>query len=271
MPARRRRRSSGSGPLDRSGPDRGRRGPCRRPRAGLADRVERPLRLGGSGSMRRTAGLSRRAGDGRDDVLVADIRHQEVPVVAAESQHHDPVGDGLHVGHVVADQHDAVTPLAQAFDEVEHLGGLGDAERRGRLVEDHDPRVADERAGDRDGLPLPAGQGGDRHPHRRDLRRELRAAAPTTAAPSPPRRACRSRARDRGRDWRPRRGCRTGRDPGTPSRCRGSRDSVGVGIDTGVPSKVMTPASAGCTPARILTSVDLPAPLSPTIATTSPA
>src|SRR5882757_6845349 len=33
----------------------------------------------------------------------------------------------------------------------------------------------------------------------------------------------------------------------------------------------MVPPSCGCTPDRILTSVDLPAPLSPTIATTSPA
>src|SRR5699024_3492950 len=35
--------------------------------------------------------------------------------------------------------------------------------------------------------------------------------------------------------------------------------------------KVMVPESAACTPASIFTSVDLPAPLSPTTATTSPA
>ncbi len=72
------------------------------------------------------------------------------------------VRDGLHVGHVVADEQDAETALAQPLDEVEHLGGLLDAECRGRLVEDDDLRLADERAGDGDDLPLAAGERGDR-------------------------------------------------------------------------------------------------------------
>src|SRR5674476_1011697 len=46
---------------------------------------------------------------------------------------------------------------------------------------------------------------------------------------------------------------------------------LGSGMDTVCPSSSISPASWGCTPARILTSVDLPAPLSPTSATTSPA
>src|ERR1700674_5851979 len=40
---------------------------------------------------------------------------------------------------------------------------------------------------------------------------------------------------------------------------------------TGAPLKVIVPLLGAWTPARILTSVDLPAPLSPTNATTSPA
>ena len=40
---------------------------------------------------------------------------------------------------------------------------------------------------------------------------------------------------------------------------------------TGLPWKVMVPEVGACTPARTLTSVDFPAPLSPTRATTSPA
>ena len=40
---------------------------------------------------------------------------------------------------------------------------------------------------------------------------------------------------------------------------------------TGLPSHSMTPSSSGFTPAIALTRVDLPAPLSPTRATTSPA
>ena len=43
----------------------------------------------------------------------------------------------------------------------EHLLGLGDAERGGRLVEDDDLAVPEHRPGDRDGLPLAAGQAGD--------------------------------------------------------------------------------------------------------------
>ena len=84
---------------------------------------------------------------------------------------------------------DAEPALAQPLDEVEHLGGLRDAERRGRLVEDDDARLADERAGDRDGLALAAGERGDRNPHRRDAGAAARAAATTSAAPSRPRRA----------------------------------------------------------------------------------
>src|SRR5829696_7504584 len=40
---------------------------------------------------------------------------------------------------------------------------------------------------------------------------------------------------------------------------------------TGLPSNVTCPSSGGYTPAMVLTRVDLPAPLSPTRATTSPA
>src|SRR6185312_2529369 len=48
-------------------------------------------------------------------------------------------------------------------------------------------------------------------------------------------------------------------------------ESTGVWIVTSLPSKLTVPRSCGCTPARILTRVDFPAPLSPTNATTSPA
>src|SRR5215471_7457696 len=52
-----------------------------------------------------------------------------------------------------------------------------------------------------------------------------------------------------------------------PSACA----SCGLRMCTGRPSHSTTPESAGPTPAITLTSVDLPAPLSPTSATTSPA
>src|ERR1700722_6448477 len=50
-----------------------------------------------------------------------------------------------------------------------------------------------------------------------------------------------------------------------------SSAALGFGKVTGLPLKVIVPPLGGWTPARILTSVDLPAPLSPTSATTSPA
>src|SRR3954452_5639867 len=46
--------------------------------------------------------------------------------------------------------------------------------------------------------------------------------------------------------------------------------SLGPWIVTSSPSKLIVPASGGWMPAIVLTSVDLPAPLSPTSATTSP-
>src|SRR5689334_7105550 len=49
-----------------------------------------------------------------------------------------------------------------------------------------------------------------------------------------------------------------------------ARASTGEAIVTGLPSKTISPASGAWTPASVFTSVDLPAPLSPTSATTSP-
>src|SRR4051794_5459399 len=49
-----------------------------------------------------------------------------------------------------------------------------------------------------------------------------------------------------------------------------STASLGPWIVTSLPSNEIVPASGGWIPAIVLTSVDLPAPLSPTTATTSP-
>ena len=61
---------------------------------------------------------------------------------------------------------DAEPALAQAADQVEHLRGLRDAERGGGLVEDHELRLAEQRAGDRDRLALAAGEHADLGAHR---------------------------------------------------------------------------------------------------------
>ncbi len=68
----------------------------------------------------------------------------------------------------MADQDDAEALVAEPLDQVEHLGGLLHAEGGGRLVEHHDLRRADQRAGDRHHLALTAGQRGDRDPHAGD-------------------------------------------------------------------------------------------------------
>ena len=81
----------------------------------------------------------------------------------------------------------------------------------------------------------------------------------------------RAAARGRGRCWRRRRGSRTARGPGTRWRCRASSAALGSASVTGLPRKVIVPELGWWTPASTLTSVDLPAPLSPTSATTSPA
>ena len=90
--------------------------------------------------------------------------------VAAEPQHGDPVGDLEDVVQVVRDQDDGEPLLGQPLDELEHLLRLRDAERGGRLVEDHEPRVPHHRAGDGDGLSLAARKGRDRLPDRADRR-----------------------------------------------------------------------------------------------------
>ena len=102
----------------------------------------------------------------------------------------------------------------------------GDAERRGRLVEQDDLRLAQQRAGDRHLLALAAGEGadlaaqaGNRH---RQPREQLAGAVlharlveDASVAPGPER-----SPRVRGRGWRPRRGCRRAPGPDRRSRSR---------------------------------------------------
>ena len=75
----------------------------------------------------------------------------------------DPVGQVVDVVDVVADQEDPDPLVLELADEVPDLGGLGRAERRGRLVHDQDLGVEVDRPGDRHRLALAAGQRLDRH------------------------------------------------------------------------------------------------------------
>jgi hypothetical protein len=67
------------------------------------------------------------------------------------------VADGEHVRHAVADEDDGDAAVAQAPDQVQHLGNLAHADRGGRLVHQHELGIREPRARDRHGLALPAG------------------------------------------------------------------------------------------------------------------
>ena len=117
------------------------------------------------------------AGDRRDDLLAGRVIDVEGRRAPAEAQDHDPVGDLEDVGEVVADHDHPEAALAQALDQAEHLRGLRDAQRRRRLVEQHDLRLAEQRAGDRHRLALPAGE-------RADLGADAPGWSPTSSASS---------------------------------------------------------------------------------------
>jgi predicted PurR-regulated permease PerM len=72
-----------------------------------------------------------------------------------EVQDRDPVGHLEDVIHVVGHDDHRMTPVDQLADQLEHHRGLGDAERSGRLVHDHQLRVPQDRLRDRHGLSLP--------------------------------------------------------------------------------------------------------------------
>ena len=112
-------------------------------------------RLGDARDLRRHA-----RGDRLDDLLLGRLVALVDADVAAEAQDGDPVGDLEDVVQVVRDEHDREAPVGEALDEVEHLARLGDAERRGRLVEDDEPRVPQHGLRDRDRLALAAGERG---------------------------------------------------------------------------------------------------------------
>jgi hypothetical protein len=94
--------------------------------------------------------------DRRDHVFAGGVARLERAARAAEEQHEDPVGDLEHVGEVVTDHDHPEPPLAQSLDQGEHLRGLGDAQCRGGLVEQHHLRLAEQRPGDGDLLALPS-------------------------------------------------------------------------------------------------------------------
>src|SRR5580692_62718 len=103
-----------------------------------------------------------------DDGLGVVLRRGPDGDQAAQAQHGDPVRDRLDVVEVVRDDDHRDVLALQPFDQVEHDPGLGHAEGRGRLVQDHQLGLAHHGPGDRDRLPLAAGQRADRLADRAD-------------------------------------------------------------------------------------------------------
>ena len=71
---------------------------------------------------------------------------------------HHAIGGGAGEAHLVADHDHGHAALAQAAHDRQHRTDQLGIERRGRLVEQHDPRLERDRAGDGDPLLLAARQ-----------------------------------------------------------------------------------------------------------------
>ena len=161
-----------------------------------------------------------------------------------------------------------VEPAHQRDD----LGGALAVEVAGRLVGPDDRRVVDERARDRDALPLAAGEL-VRHDGAARSARPTRSSASSARSraslrPDAARRAAAAR-RSRPRSA-PAAGCRTGRR--SPCAARGSPCARSSDIATAATSPRSGPrrSSIASRPERQFSSVVLPQPLGPMIATISP-
>ena len=167
--------------------------------------------------------------------------------------------------------------LPEVANDVEHLLAFAHAERGGRLVEDDDPAAPEQRARDGKALPLPARHAFDADIDRRNLHREriehLARALPHGAVVDEVEHAQRPRLRRavRGRDRRSgrRSSCRPAPGPGRPSRSRHPSRPARAGSGSRGPRGRSGRHPAGSTPERIFSSVDFPAPLSPTSPKTS--
>ena len=116
------------------------------PAGGLLGRPRHGRRRGQRDRVR----VPRRLGDRLDRPGLHDL---------AAVEHHRPLGEEPDDAQVVGDEQERQAALvAQVGEQVEHLRLGGEVQRRHRLVEDDDLRVADQRPGDRDPLALPAGE-----------------------------------------------------------------------------------------------------------------
>ena len=183
------------------------------------------------------AAAEARADDHRHERLVVGRGRRRLSDRPALSQHDGAVGDLRDVLEVVRDQdhRDAARRAAGAMSS-STCADSRSAERRGRLVEDHQPlRRTRPRAARRS-------PGAGRRTCSADLlaRVDAATASRSSCVGASRRSIARSRsrrepaehsagaaARGRSGSWRPRRGCRTARGPGAASRCRRARAARG--------------------------------------------
>ena len=79
-------------------------------------------------------------------------------ITAAVAEDRDAIGEPLGLLHQVGDEQDGHAAIADRLDEVPGLAARLRVEPGRELVEDRDPRPADEREGDRQALLLAAGE-----------------------------------------------------------------------------------------------------------------
>ena len=189
----------------------------------------------------------------------------------AVAQHGDSIGELEDLVEAMADVEHAGPTRAHLADSREQACHVVRRQRRCGLVHDHDACVAAERTRDLDEL-LFRHRELARRPIGIDLRPgacEQRLRDPPAARPvdAPPARPTLEPQRQvlRDREMRKQGGLLV--DGGDPR----SRAASGPWAASGAPSIASVPESGWTAPVRILISVDLPAPFSPTMACTSPA
>ncbi len=219
-------------------------------------------RLGRRLGWRRRALLDPGAEHQLDDALLDAGRDVDDADGLAVAQHGGAVAERRDLEEAVRDEDHRAAGLALPADDVEDaLGEIG-GQRRGHLVEQQHV-----------GLDRPA-RGRDRaraapRAGCRGRRRAGRGRGRRVRAPS--RRNGLDRRARSAAGWRRRRGRGSATVPGRPGRGRPRRASAGERTSRGSPRTRMRPAFGRMAPVRILTSVDLPAPLAPISACTSPA
>ena len=196
-------------------------------------------------------------------------RRDDVPAVAEDRRDVAQLEDLVEP---MADEQDRDAASPQSADDREQPLHLVGGERRGRLVEDQHARLDRQRLGDLDQLLVGHRQAADR---RADVELDVQLLEQRLRRPA--RRAPVDRCRSRPDGAWPMNTfsatVRSGKSRGSwwTTAMPSARAWAGPWIWVGSPSSRIVPLSGWWTPARILTSVLLPAPFSPTRAWTSPA